>query len=122
VPAQRVAEQTLRVVTDPEPIVEVVPEETSIEIEDESADAVAEDAEAALGTHDAEVRACGLLFIDRQRVAVSMLQREFGMDFKRATEMLDELQRLGLIGPYMGGTRRDILMDRESWLAAVARI
>ncbi|TAJ18923.1 MAG: hypothetical protein EPO68_07110 [Planctomycetota bacterium] len=122
VPAPRVVAQELRVVTDPEPIVEIVAEEPTIEVEPETTAAAADDADAALGGHGAQLRQCGLLFIDRQRVAVSMLQREFGMDFKQATEMLDELQQLGLIGPYMGGTRRDILMDRESWLAAVARI
>jgi Ftsk gamma domain len=122
VPASRAVDQQLSLVTDPEPIVEVVPEQPSIEFEPES-DAEPSDAGAAeLSERAALVRDCGLLFIDRQRVAVSMLQREFSMDFKRATEMLDELQQLGLIGPYMGGTRRDILMDRESWLSAVARI
>lgn len=125
VPAPRAAEQELRLVTDPEPIVELVAEEPPIEVEVEaeaSADEASHDPLVGASGHALRLRECGLLFIDRQRVAVSMLQREFGMDFKQATQMLDELQQLGLIGPYMGGTRRDILMDRESWLAAVARI
>jgi hypothetical protein len=57
----------------------------------------------------------GCLFLERGRVAVSMLQREFGLDFKAATEVLDELQKAGLIGPYLGGQRRDILLTREQW-------
>jgi len=122
VPAPRAVDQQLSLVTDPEPTVEVVPEQARIEFEPESEAEPADAGAAELSERAALVRDCGLLFIDRQRVAVSMLQREFSMDFKRATEMLDELQQLGLIGPYMGGTRRDILMDRESWLSAVARI
>ncbi len=62
----------------------------------------------------------GCLFLERQRVAVSMLQKDFGMDFKRATSVLDQLQDAGLIGPYLGGQRRDILMTLEQWKARAA--
>ena len=57
----------------------------------------------------------GCLFLERNRVAVSMLQREFQMDFKVATAVLDQLQDVGLIGPYLGGQRRDILMSADEW-------
>jgi hypothetical protein len=120
IPAPRRASNRRRVVVEPEAQVEIVPEAPAV-----AANPVADPEAAAtrreLSGREALVRDCGLLFIDRQRVAVSMLQRQFEMDFKQATEMLDELQQLGLIGPYMGGTRRDILMDRESWLSAVER-
>lgn len=57
----------------------------------------------------------GCLFLERNRVAVSLLQREFNMDFKVATAVLDQLQDVGLIGPYLGGQRRDILMSQDEW-------
>lgn len=57
----------------------------------------------------------GALFIERGRVAVSMLQRDFSLDFKQATSLLDQLQDAGLIGPYLGGQRRDILLSMEEW-------
>jgi hypothetical protein len=63
---------------------------------------------------------CGNLFLDEGRVAVSMLQKRFDMDFKEATAILDELQARGLIGPYLGGKRRDILIDKDQWLAIQA--
>jgi len=59
----------------------------------------------------------GRLFVERERVAVSMLQKTFGVDFKIATKVMDELQERGLIGPYMGGTRRDILLSLDEWMA-----
>lgn len=61
----------------------------------------------------------GCLFIDRGRVAVSMLQRQYSMEFDDACKVLDELQDMGLIGPYLGGSRRDILLTREAWLEKV---
>jgi hypothetical protein len=51
-----------------------------------------------------------------------MLQKQYGMDFEEATTVLDELQRLGLIGPYLGGQRRDILLTREEWLEKVSSL
>ncbi len=62
----------------------------------------------------------GCLFLDSGRVAVSMLQRQYAMDFDDACKVLDELQEMGLIGPYLGGQRRDILLTRDQWLERVA--
>ena len=61
----------------------------------------------------------GELILDRGRVAVSLLQREFDIDFQQATELLDSLQQAGLIGPYLGGQKRDILMTAEQWRTKV---
>ena len=66
------------------------------------------------------VTEAGCLFVDRGRVAVSMLQREYGMDFDAACVVLDDLQDLGLIGPYLGGQRRDILLTRDQWMERLA--
>jgi hypothetical protein len=71
---------------------------------------------------DPKVFKAGCLFVERQRVAVSMLQREFGFDFQEATEVLDQLQRAGLIGPYLGGQRRDILLTLEQWKEKVGAV
>lgn len=58
----------------------------------------------------------GCAILEQKRVAVSMLERRFGIDFELACRVLDELQHAGLIGPYMGGRTRDILLTREQWL------
>jgi len=65
------------------------------------------------------LREIGCLFVENGRVAVSMLQRKYSMEFDDACKVLDELQELGLIGPYLGGQRRDILLSREQWLEKV---
>ncbi len=59
-------------------------------------------------------------FIEEKRVAVSMLQKNQSIDFDEACQVLDKLQEIGLIGPYLGGKTRDILLTREEW-EAVAR-
>lgn len=64
----------------------------------------------------------GCLFLERGRVAVSMLQKQYAMDFDDACKVLDELQDLGLIGPYLGGQSRDILLTRDQWLEKAGSI
>ena len=64
----------------------------------------------------------GCLFVDNGRVAVSMLQRQYKMEFDDACKVLDELQELGLIGPYLGGKHRDILLTRDQWLERVGSL
>lgn len=59
----------------------------------------------------------GCAILEQKRVAVSMLERRFQVDFDKACRVLDELQEAGLIGPYIGGRTRDILLTREEWLA-----
>jgi hypothetical protein len=59
----------------------------------------------------------GCLVLEENRVAVSMLQRRFSLDFDQACAVLDRLQAEGLIGAYMGGRTRDILLTREEWLS-----
>jgi len=78
--------------------------------------------QAALPERAELLREAGCLFVERGRVAVSMLQRQYAMDFDQACEVLDELQNLGLIGPYLGGQRRDILLTREQWLEKVGSV
>lgn len=69
----------------------------------------------------AQLQEIGCLFVERGRVAVSMLQRQYEMDFDAACKVLDDLQEMGLIGPYLGGQRRDILLTREQWLERVSQ-
>lgn len=80
-------------------------------------------AEPVVATDDEGARWSQLVFeagcaiLEQKRVAVSMLERRFGIDFDQACRVLDELQQAGLIGPYMGGRTRDILLTREEWLS-----
>ena len=65
------------------------------------------------------LRKAAVLILERDRVAVSLLQRQFRLDFEEYGAVLDELQEMGLIGPYLGGNRRDVLLSREEWLERV---
>ena len=49
------------------------------------------------------------------RASVSVLQGRLRVPFIRASRLLERLQRLGLVGPYRGGSTRDILLTRAEW-------
>ena len=68
------------------------------------------------------VSQAGALLIEEGRVAVSMLQKRFSIDFDDACRMLDTLQELGLIGLYQGGQTREILMTAEEWAARTVQV
>jgi S-DNA-T family DNA segregation ATPase FtsK/SpoIIIE len=68
----------------------------------------------------ATLQKAGALFVHEGRVAVSLLQRQLGLEFDDACTVLDELQDAGLIGPYKGGQKRDILLTAEEWAARCA--
>ena len=69
------------------------------------------------GVEGSLLQRAGCLFLQEGRVAVSMLQRSFDLDFQAACDLLDDLQEEGLIGPYKGGQQRDILLTLEEWQA-----
>lgn len=93
------------------------------EVETSTAEAASEpvvELQPAAPDRERMIHEAGLMFIRAERVAVSMLQRTYDMDFDESTAILDELQQRGLIGPYMGGKQRDILMDEAAWTAVVS--
>jgi DNA segregation ATPase FtsK/SpoIIIE-like protein len=47
--------------------------------------------------------------ITTQTGAAWLLMQELDIDFTDATRLLDELGRLGIIGPHAGGGRHDVL-------------
>jgi DNA translocase FtsK/SpoIIIE-like protein len=52
---------------------------------------------------------------EAERASVSVLQGRLGVPFVRASRLLERLEREGLVGPYRGGSARDILLTRSEW-------
>jgi hypothetical protein len=101
-----------------EEVAEAAADEPQVEIQPQPRPAAARPTEPEPSTPEAAddlLFRAGMLFLERGRVAVSMLQRSFDLDFKEATALLDQLQEAGLIGPYLGGQKRDLLLTAEEW-------
>jgi S-DNA-T family DNA segregation ATPase FtsK/SpoIIIE len=46
-----------------------------------------------------------------------MLQRRLKLGYARAARIVDEMENLGIVGPYMGSKPRNILITKEQWEA-----
>ena len=49
--------------------------------------------------------------------SVSMLQRRVKLGYSRAARIVDQMEELGVVGPYEGAKPRAVVIDREGWQA-----
>ena len=57
------------------------------------------------------------VFLETKQASVSMLQRRLKLGYARAARIVDEMEELGIVGPYQGSKPRDILITMEQWAA-----
>ena len=55
------------------------------------------------------------VLIDAGQASVSYLQRKLKLGYARAARVMDELEELGVVGPYEGSKPRSVLVTREMW-------
>ena len=48
-------------------------------------------------------------------VSVAFLQSALKIGYARAARMIDEMEELGIVGPFQGSKPRDILITLEEW-------
>ncbi|MCD7927876.1 MAG: DNA translocase FtsK, partial [Oscillospiraceae bacterium] len=49
------------------------------------------------------------------QASVSMLQRRLKLGYSRAARMVDQMEELGIVGPFEGSKARQILITKEEW-------
>lgn len=48
-------------------------------------------------------------------VSVSLLQRRLKLGYARASQLVDRMEEMGIVGPFQGSKPRAILMTKEQW-------
>ena len=55
--------------------------------------------------------------IETKSCSVSMLQRRIKLGYSRAARIVDQMEELGVVGPYEGAKPRRVIVDRDGWHA-----
>ncbi|MGE4354502.1 MAG: DNA translocase FtsK [Oscillospiraceae bacterium] len=55
------------------------------------------------------------VIFDTKQASVSMLQRRLKLGYSRAARLVDQMEELGIVGPFEGSKPRKILITREQW-------
>ena len=55
------------------------------------------------------------LALDLGGISAAVIQRRFGLSFNRAAKILEQMEKLEIIGPMEGSISRTVLIDREGW-------
>ena len=54
--------------------------------------------------------------LETKACSVSMLQRRVKLGYSRAARIVDQMEELGIVGPYEGAKPRQVIIDREGWM------
>jgi S-DNA-T family DNA segregation ATPase FtsK/SpoIIIE len=55
------------------------------------------------------------VIFETKQASVSMLQRKLKLGYSRAARLVDQMEEIGVVGPFEGSKPRQIVMTREQW-------
>lgn len=60
--------------------------------------------------------------LEMKSCSVSMLQRRIKLGYARAARIVDQMEELGIVGPYEGAKPRSVVIDRAGWHSMQLRL
>jgi S-DNA-T family DNA segregation ATPase FtsK/SpoIIIE len=55
------------------------------------------------------------VIFETKQASVSMLQRRLKLGYSRAARLIDQLEEVGVVGPYEGSKPRQIMITKQQW-------
>ena len=80
------------------------------------AESVSGEPEDAGGQYDELLPQAVDVIFETKQASVSMLQRRLKLGYSRAARIVDQMEEIGVVGPFEGSKPRQILITREQWL------
>ena len=71
--------------------------------------------EEALSGYDEMLPQAVEVVLETKSCSVSMLQRRVKLGYSRAARIVDQMEELGVVGPYEGAKPRSVIVDRQGW-------
>ncbi len=104
--------------------------ETNKEIEDYMLKATKDKAESGeketgdgpSGDYDEMLPQAVEVVLEMGSCSVSMLQRRIKLGYSRAARIVDQMEELGVVGPYEGAKPRSVIIDRAAWRVLQVRL
>ncbi len=95
-------------------------DEILAEIEKAAADkdaknAPAEEESGGKGDYDELLPQAVDVIFETKQASVSMLQRRLKLGYSRAARLIDQLEEVGVVGPYEGSKPRQIVITKQQW-------
>ncbi len=75
----------------------------------------ASDGDRPAGNFDEMLPQAVEVILETKACSVSMLQRRVKLGYSRAARIVDQMEELGIVGPYEGAKPRAVLVDKEGW-------
>ena len=73
------------------------------------------DEEGPAGSYDEMLSKAVEAVLEMGSCSVSMLQRRVKLGYSRAARIVDQMEELGIVGPYEGAKPRSVVIDRAGW-------
>ena len=70
------------------------------------------------GTNDEMINEAITLVVTHQQGSISLLQRRLKIGYSRAARLIDEMEQIGVVGPFTGSKAREVLVD-ETYLEMI---
>ena len=67
------------------------------------------------GEYDDMLPQAAEVVLEMKQCSVSMLQRRLKLGYSRAARIVDQMEELGIVGPYEGAKPRSVPIDRNGW-------
>ncbi len=71
--------------------------------------------EKSTGGYDEMLPQAVEVVLETKSCSVSMLQRRIKLGYSRAARIVDQMEELGVVGPYEGAKPRSVVVDRDGW-------
>lgn len=89
--------------------------EKAVSEKDKAKGAKPEEAEAASSDFDELLPQAVEVTLELGQASTSMLQRKLKLGYSRAARIVDQMEELGVIGPFEGSKPRQLLITRQQW-------
>ncbi len=83
--------------------------------EDKNAKGEEKDAPAAQNDYDELLPQAVDVIFETKQASVSMLQRRLKLGYSRAARLIDQLEEVGVVGPFEGSKPRQIVITKQQW-------